>query len=95
MRTIREDIERTTPGMSQKLNRSISIRGRDESLMDVSIRLQDYKRRKSENIKKIINKMNQVNYSNQIFIIFNHLMYSNIYNIHFPFLFLNIGGASL
>lgn len=60
LRSIKQDIERNRPGMSQKLNRSISIRGRDESLMDVSMRLQDYKRRKSENIKKIINKMNQV-----------------------------------
>lgn len=29
--------------------------------MDVSERIQDYKKRKSENIKKIINKMNEVN----------------------------------
>lgn len=60
LRSIREDIEKNTPGVSQKLNRSISIRGRDESLMDISVRLQDYKRRKSEKFKKIIIKMNQV-----------------------------------
>jgi len=60
LRSLKEDIDRNTPGMSQKLNRSISVRDRDETLMDISMRLQDYKRRKSVNIKKIVTKMNQV-----------------------------------
>ncbi len=39
------------------MNRSLSIRGRDESSIDVSERIKVYRRRKSENIKKIINKI--------------------------------------
>jgi len=60
LRSIKDDIEKNTPGMSKKLNRSISIRRGDESLLEISDRIQDYKKRKSENLRKIINNINKV-----------------------------------
>jgi hypothetical protein len=48
------------PGYYQQLNYSKTIKTRSQSAMDISIKINEHRRRKSENLKKIIKKINEV-----------------------------------
>jgi hypothetical protein len=60
--SIKSEVFKNTPGLNSKLNRSTSVRLRDESVLDISDRLNEYKKKKSEKMRRIVTKMNEVIY---------------------------------
>lgn len=66
LKQIKYEIEKNTPGLNKNLNRSTSIRMNNESSLDINERINDFRRQKIKNIKKIEEKMNEVKLLNNI-----------------------------